>query len=116
MGSSTYEGLELTTTHHDSPQSTETWAMPTFDPAVVLRQEAAAILNAATRQEPISGDRARQFARAVIESMPGGAEALAVLDGGLFAATRLIELAASTARAEEQNPPITQHGSVGPAR
>ena len=38
-------------------------------------------------------DAAREFARALLESLPGGTEALAVLNGGVFAGTRLVELA-----------------------
>jgi hypothetical protein len=45
-------------------------------------------------------ERARQFARAVLELDPVGRLALAVLDGGLFTGARLVELAEAVASAQ----------------
>jgi hypothetical protein len=61
----------------------------------LLLTEAMALLELARHREPIDATRAERFARAVLESMPLGRPALGVLDGGVFAAARLIELAAA---------------------
>ena len=54
-----------------------------------------ALLEAASAGEKISTERAREFARAVLELDELGRIALAVLDGGLFVGTRVVELAAA---------------------
>jgi len=56
-------------------------------------EEAKALLEAARAGEKISAERARDFARAVLELDELGRLALAVLDGGLFVGSRVVELA-----------------------
>jgi hypothetical protein len=54
---------------------------------------ASAMLEAARDGLPVSTDDARRMARACIERDDMGRTALAVLDGGAFAGSRLVELA-----------------------
>lgn len=63
------------------------------DPAMVLVAEARALLAAAERREGVSLERARAFARACVEMTEMGRAAMAVMDGGVFAGARLVELA-----------------------
>ena len=60
----------------------------------VLAGEAQAILDAAASEQDIEGARLIAFARACLEGSETGRLALAVLDGGLFAPRRALELAA----------------------
>jgi len=72
------------------------------DPATALVAEAWALLAAAERREPVSVARARAFARACVEMTEIGRAAMAVMDGGVFAGTRLVELAEKTVRGETE--------------
>ena len=74
-------------------------ALPVADPGELLALEARALLDAASRREPITAARAHRFARAVIESMAIGPAALGVLDGGVLAGARLVELAGAVLKA-----------------
>jgi len=65
---------------------------PSEDGAL-LAAEALSILRTASEQGTLTGDRARAFARACLERDPVGRLALAVLEGGVFAPARLVELA-----------------------
>lgn len=56
-------------------------------------EEAKALLEAARAGEKIPAERARDFARAVLELDELGRLALAVLDGELFVGSRVVELA-----------------------
>jgi len=58
-------------------------------------EEATALLEAARAGEKIAAERARDFARAVLELDELGRLALAVLDGGLFMGSRVVDLAAA---------------------
>jgi hypothetical protein len=58
-------------------------------------EEAKALLEAARAGEKIPAERARDFARAVLQLDDLGRLALAVIDGGLFVGTRVVELAAA---------------------
>ena len=51
------------------------------------------MLAAAERREAVSMARARAFARACVEMTEAGRAAMAVMDGGVFAGARLVELA-----------------------
>jgi hypothetical protein len=68
-------------------------ALAVGDASELLVAEATALLELARRRRPIDTARAERFARAVIESTPLGASALGVLDGGVLAGARLVELA-----------------------
>lgn len=73
----------------------------------VLESEAAAMLATARQGQPVSPERARDFARALLESDPVTACALSVLDGGLLMSLRAVELAgevlAAATPADEDN-------------
>ena len=71
---------------------------PGAEPAELLAGEAQALLDAAANREEVSGERLRAFARACLELSEPGRLALAVLDGGLFASRRALELAAYVTR------------------
>jgi hypothetical protein len=58
-------------------------------------EEATALLEAARTGEKIAAERARDFARAVLELEKVGRLALAVLDGGLFMGSRVVDLASA---------------------
>jgi len=76
-------------------------------------EEASALLEAARAGEKIAAERARDFARAVLELDEIGRLALAVLDGGLFMGSRVVELAAAyLARVGEVSD--TSQGDVEP--
>jgi hypothetical protein len=68
------------------------------DPATVLVAEARALLAAAERREPVPMTRARAFARACVEMTEMGRVAIGVMDGGVFAGARLVELAERVVR------------------
>ena len=76
------------------------------DPATVLVAEARALLAAAERREPVSMGRARAFARACVEMTEMGRAAMAVMDGGVFAGARLVELAERVVREGNVEVPI----------
>ncbi len=81
--------------HREAPVSTGSGGVPqeiTLDGSESLAGEAAAILRAARDGQAVSGERARAFARACIEADEIGRVALAVIDGGVFAGTRLVAL------------------------
>jgi hypothetical protein len=59
----------------------------------VLRSEAQSLLGSAAEREPADLARLQGFARACLEMTDVGRLALAVLDGGLFAPRRALELA-----------------------
>jgi hypothetical protein len=59
----------------------------------LLRSEAQALLASAAQREPAEVVRMQGFARACLEMTDVGRLALAVLDGGLFAPRRALELA-----------------------
>jgi hypothetical protein len=67
----------------------------------ITRDEAIALLAVVRAKAPLPAERARNFARAVLELDPLGKLALAVLDGGPFMSTRLVELAAAFLDASE---------------
>ena len=105
---SDFEQFDLTEAHLDAPELTGIGGPPQPEPAPLplppgpvtaslecelLVAEATALLDLACRREPIEAARANRFARAVIEFMPLGPPALGVLDGGVLAAARLVELA-----------------------
>jgi len=64
---------------------------------------------------PVHRDRAERFARAVLEATDVGRVALAVLDGGLFAGSRLVELATRVLEARS-SPPAARANGGGNAR
>ena len=68
------------------------------DPATALVAEARALLAAAERREAVPMARARAFARACVEMTEMGRAAMAVMDGGVFAGARLVELAERVVR------------------
>jgi hypothetical protein len=63
--------------------------------AKLIRLEAIAILQAATRGEAVELERAIDFATSVIGSTVSGSLALEVLKGGPFTSSRLVALAAA---------------------
>jgi hypothetical protein len=65
---------------------------------MALIAEARALLEAAERREPVAMARARAFARASVEMTEIGRAAMAVMDGGVFAGARLVELAERVVR------------------
>lgn len=82
--------------HAEAPESTHFGGSPQsleVKPNRMLANEAREILTAIRDGKPVSAERARRFARAWIEMQPMGALVLGVLDGGLFAGARLVELA-----------------------
>ena len=68
------------------------------DQATMLVAEARALLGAAERREAVSMVRARAFARACVEMTEIGRAAMGVMDGGVFAGARLVELAERVVR------------------
>ncbi|HKO49968.1 MAG TPA: hypothetical protein VJV79_19690 [Polyangiaceae bacterium] len=72
--------------------------------ADVLVGEAQAILDVAASEQDVEGARLVAFARACLQLSETGRLALAVLDGGLFAPTRALELAARVLRESEEAP------------
>jgi len=68
------------------------------DPAMVLAAEARALLAAAERREAVTMERARAFARGCVEMTEVGRAAMGVMDGGVFAGARLVELAERVVR------------------
>jgi hypothetical protein len=83
--------------HGNNPASTSTQggrgALGT-EPTELLAAEAAALLEAAAGQQAAEPGRLVAFARAYLELTEEGRLALAVLDGGVFAPRRALELAA----------------------
>jgi hypothetical protein len=105
--------LEGTETHRDAPKYPESGEHPQLrfeDPVTALVAEARALLDAAGRREPVAMARARAFARACVEMMEVGRSAMAVMDGGVFAATRLVELAEKVLATAN----VTETSSLGP--
>jgi hypothetical protein len=77
--------------------------LPGAEPDTLLANEAQALLDAAASQQQVETARLREFARACLELSETGRLALAVLDGGLFASRRALELAAHVLRYAEQH-------------
>jgi len=73
------------------------------EPETLLINEAQALLDAAASQQQVETERLHAFARACLELSETGRLALAVLDGGLFASRRALELAAHVLRDAEQH-------------
>jgi hypothetical protein len=75
----------------------------------LLRSEAQSLLGSAAQREPAELARLQGFARACLELTDVGRLALAVLDGGLFAPRRALELAehimAATGEAASESRP-----------
>lgn len=74
---------------------------PTLDSVhdhALLIAEALSILTVAAQKGTLDGASARALARACLERDPVGRLALAVLDGGVFAPARLVELATFVAK------------------
>jgi hypothetical protein len=69
------------------------------EPVELLAAEARALLDAARLKEDVDRARIVAFARACLEISEAGRLALAVLDGGVFAPRRALELAAMVAAA-----------------
>jgi hypothetical protein len=82
--------------------------------ATLLLAEARALLAAASRRETVSMERARAFALACIEMTHVGRAALGVLNGGVFAGTRVVELAGHVVGAADWAG--ADVGNGGPAR
>ena len=82
------------------------------DAEAAIRAEALALLEAASGQRAVSAARARAFARACIERDALGRAALAVLDGGAFAGTRLVELAEGVVRPSDELGDGTRNNAV----
>ena len=61
--------------------------------AQLLAVEAAALLSAAAERIPVPLERLQAFARACLEASEAGRLALAVLEGGMLAPRRAVELA-----------------------
>jgi hypothetical protein len=78
----------------------------------VLRSEARALLEAASSRHPVEVQRLRAFARAFLDADELGQLALAVLDGGLFAGRRALELAAAVVEAETDAEGMVRDGGT----
>lgn len=70
----------------------------------LLAAEARTLLLAAANGMPVEQERIRAFARACLELSEVGRLALAVLDGGVFAPRRALELAKTVADAVGATP------------
>jgi hypothetical protein len=104
------EGEDLNL-HGNNPASTSTQGEPRTalvmvetaasslgeSPAELLAAEARSLLEAAQRRESVERARVVAFARACLELTEAGRLALAVLDGGVFAPRRALDLAAMVA-------------------
>ncbi len=75
-------------------------------------EEATALLEAARTGEKIAAERARDFARAVLELDEIGRLALAVLDGGLFMGSRVVDLASAYLAVSDASEGDTEPGEV----
>jgi hypothetical protein len=78
----------------------------------LLRSEAQSLLASAAQREPAELARLQGFARACLEMTDVGRLALAVLDGGLFAPRRALELAEHIMAATAQVAAACDPGSV----
>ena len=85
---------------------------PLSDPNLILFNEATALLALASNGVPVARDRAERFVRAVLEATDVGRMALAVLDAGLFAGARLVELATHVVEARS-SPTIARANGGG---
>ena len=85
-------GLGGTKEYQRVPKSAVSGSVTQADPAT-LGAPARAMLEAARDGLPVSREDARRFARTCIERDEMGRAALAVLDDGAFAGSRLVELA-----------------------
>jgi hypothetical protein len=98
--------LKSTEAHRDAPKDPGIGGNPQVelgDAATLLVAEARALLGAAERREAVSVERARAFARACLEMTELGRAAMAVLDGGVFAGARVVELAGRVVGGAEQD-------------
>ena len=88
---------EGSTAHWSAGARTQFGEVPRLEPAKaeLLRLDAIAILEAATRGECMDFERAMDFATRVIGSTVTGRLALEVLKGGSFTSSRLVGLAAA---------------------
>jgi hypothetical protein len=73
---------------------------PLCDPNLILFNEAVELLKLAKDGKGVDAGRAERFARGDLEATEMGRMAIAVLDGGLFAGARLVELAEASVSAE----------------
>jgi hypothetical protein len=95
--------IQLRITEQASGPETVARRLPEAEPDTLLANEAQALLDAAASQQQVETERLRAFARACLELSETGRLALAVLDGGLFASRRALELAAHVLRDAEQS-------------
>jgi hypothetical protein len=95
--------IQLRITEQLSRPETVARRLPGAEPDTLLANEAQALLDAAASQQQAETERLREFARACLELSETGRLALAVLDGGLFASRRALELAAHVLRDAEQH-------------
>ena len=94
--------IQLRITEQAASPQTVARRLPGAEPDTLLANEAQALLDAAASQQQVETERLRAFARACLELSETGRLALAVLDGGLFASRRALELAAHVLRDAEQ--------------
>ena len=95
--------IQLRITEQAAGPETVAGRLPGAEPDTLLANEAQALLDAAASQQQVETARLREFARACLELSETGRLALAVLDGGLFASRRALELAAHVLRDAEQH-------------
>jgi hypothetical protein len=93
-------GFEPATCGFEGRRQTEgtSRTYPLCDPNLILFNEAVELLKLAKDGKGVEAARAARFARGVLEGTELGRPALAVLDGGLFAGARLVELAEAIVR------------------
>ena len=95
--------IQVRITEFGTGSSTGSQSLPGAEPGTLLANEAQALLDAAASQQHVETERLRAFARACLELSETGRLALAILDGGLFASRRALELAVHVLRDAEQH-------------
>jgi len=95
--------IQVRVTEHAARPASCAARLSRAEPDTLLANEAQALLDAAASQQQVETERLRAFARACLELSETGRLALAVLDGGLFASRRALELAAQVLRDAEQH-------------